>query len=442
MKPKLKVRFNLFLLGTACLLLPFSSFAQYVDTEDEAPPAIQTELAKEIFSIFSPAIVQVRVVTKNSQVKAAVGSGFFVQESSHIVTNFHVIHKFVVDPKQYAIEVVNNRGESYPATLRAIDVVNDLAVLAPIDKMPKTTTVIPTHVVTPSQGTHIFALGNPLDLGQTVIEGTYSGLIASSPYKRIHFSGSLNSGMSGGPCVDSAGNLIGVNVASAGDEVSFLVPADKVKALLVQAAGREGSEHFRSQMIQQLTRNQDVLTKEILRNKTKAANLGNYVVPTELIEKIRCWSDSRPDEGGRYQESYLTCSTEDGIFLSEDFNTGEVTIYHWLIEGRTVNSFQLNEMVSKRIRYPYAQFNGSQEDVTNFNCGWKYVETNGLQLQVHICLRAYKKILGLYDLHMTTISMNEPKTVLVSSLSVAGLVFENANAVIDHVLKELKWRSM
>ena len=52
------------------------------------------------------------------------------------------------------------------------------------------------------KGERIYAMGNPLDLGFTIVEGTYNGLVDKSYDERIHFSGAINPGMSGGPlCV-------------------------------------------------------------------------------------------------------------------------------------------------------------------------------------------------------------------------------------------------
>ena len=78
----------------------------------------------------------------------------------------------------------------------------------------------------------IYSLGNPHDLGMILVPGTYNGLQKYSFYPRIHFTGAVNAGMSGGPTVDAAGKVVGVNVASAGNQLGFLVPADALQALL------------------------------------------------------------------------------------------------------------------------------------------------------------------------------------------------------------------
>ena len=60
------------------------------------------------------------------------------------------------------------------------------------------------------QGATVYSLGNPHDLGLIVVPGTYNGLQKHSFYPRIHFTGAVNAGMSGGPTVDAAGKVVGV----------------------------------------------------------------------------------------------------------------------------------------------------------------------------------------------------------------------------------------
>src|SRR4029079_1182406 len=87
------------------------------------------------------------------------------------------------------------------------------------------------------KGERIYAMGNPLDLGFTIVEGTYNGLVDKSYDERIHFSGSINPGMSGGPVAASDGRVVGINVAKRldGEQVGFLVPAKYAAVLLERA---------------------------------------------------------------------------------------------------------------------------------------------------------------------------------------------------------------
>src|SRR5262249_59386101 len=87
------------------------------------------------------------------------------------------------------------------------------------------------------KGERLYSMGNPLDLGFTIVEGTYNGLVDRSYNERIHFSGAINPGMSGGPTVTADGHAVGINVSKqlGGELVSFLVPARFAATLLASA---------------------------------------------------------------------------------------------------------------------------------------------------------------------------------------------------------------
>jgi S1-C subfamily serine protease len=176
----------------------------------------------EIFKQFSEQVVKIEVVESGSGAKASVGSGFFATERGQIVTNYHVVSKLIHSPDRYRIDIVAASGQIGQAAVLAFDVIYDLAVLR-IDRAVKGFLRFETTPV--AQGTRLYSLGHPQDLGLTIVEGTYNGLLQHSLYPKVHFTGSLNPGMSGGPTVTPAGKVVGINVATEGEQISFLVPA-------------------------------------------------------------------------------------------------------------------------------------------------------------------------------------------------------------------------
>ena len=111
------------------------------------------------------------------------------------------------------------------------DVISDLAVLQhpqPSEDFFKISDS------TLDKGDIAYALGNPGDWGVIMVPGPTNGTVEHSYEDRVLFSGSLNPGMSGGPSLNGHGELIGVNVATAGSQLSFLVPVDKVVRLLAR----------------------------------------------------------------------------------------------------------------------------------------------------------------------------------------------------------------
>ena len=65
----------------------------------------------------------------------------------------------------------------------------------------------------PAQGARTYSVGHALDVGLTITEGVANGLVEDSFTPRIHYSGALNAGMSGGPALDARGSVVGVNVS-------------------------------------------------------------------------------------------------------------------------------------------------------------------------------------------------------------------------------------
>src|SRR5262245_18223722 len=74
-------------------------------------------------------LLQVRTLLKDQDSQASVGSGFVVDASGLVITNFHVVSQFALQPERYRLAFRMAQGRSGTAELLAIDVVHDLALL-------------------------------------------------------------------------------------------------------------------------------------------------------------------------------------------------------------------------------------------------------------------------------------------------------------------------
>ena len=138
------------------------------------------------------------------------GSGFAVDDGRRIVTNYHVVAPAVLYPRQYRLEYLASDGRTGALEVLAIDVRNDLAVVAAEGlELPP----LRLRVEIPAQGERAWSIGYPLNLGLTITEGVANGLVESSTEQRIHYTGAINGGMSGGPALDRRGRVYGVNVS-------------------------------------------------------------------------------------------------------------------------------------------------------------------------------------------------------------------------------------
>jgi S1-C subfamily serine protease len=150
--------------------------------------------------------------TRQERVAQGSGSGFIISSDGFIVTNHHVIENAA------AIKVSLADGRKVSAELKGSDPSTDIAVLKIYENSLKALSFANSdqlHV-----GQIAIAIGNPLGLQHTVTAGVVSALgrtLRASDGRLIddviQTDASLNPGNSGGPLVNSLGQVIGVNTA-------------------------------------------------------------------------------------------------------------------------------------------------------------------------------------------------------------------------------------
>jgi serine protease Do len=200
--------------------------ATEVDPEGNVPPQFRGTPFAPFFGQGQPQPHRVR----------GLGSGFVIDPSGYIVTNFHVAGR--ADD----IQVVFADGSRLPAKRIGGDERTDLALLKVEAPKPL------AHVQFGDSdqvrvGQWVLAVGNPFGLGGTVTSGIVSARsrdIGAGPYDDfLQIDAAINQGNSGGPTFDREGNVIGVNTAiyspnggSVG--LGFAIPANVVKKVVAE----------------------------------------------------------------------------------------------------------------------------------------------------------------------------------------------------------------
>lgn len=172
------------------------------------------------------------------------GSGSVLDRDGHILTNYHVVEG------AQEIRVTLASGESYDAALVGKDAPNDIAILQ-IPAPPKLLFPMPLGDSSRLRvGQLIFAIGNPFGLERTMTTGIISSLNRSLPSRSgrvmksiIQIDAALNKGNSGGPLLNSRGQLIGMNTAiasSTGENtgVGFAIPIATISRVAAQLIER------------------------------------------------------------------------------------------------------------------------------------------------------------------------------------------------------------
>jgi len=194
-----------------------------------------------------PAMVQVRVrraaepqvegeAPETPDERRSSGSGFLIRQDGYLITNEHVVADADL------IQVKLGDGRRFTGRLVGKDERVDLA-LVKIEA-----TGLPVAPLGDSNrlrvGEFVLALGHPFGLEQTVSFGIVSrkGMplqVASPGFDFIQTDAAVNPGNSGGPLVNMAGEVVGINsMAARNGTIGFAIPVNIVKGLLPQLASK------------------------------------------------------------------------------------------------------------------------------------------------------------------------------------------------------------
>jgi hypothetical protein len=400
-----------------------------------ALPAPIADPAQVLFEAAKDKVLKVRVVLNATRSQASVGSGFVVSADGLVVTNFHVVSTYLQRPADYTIEFTRHDGSRGPLRLINVDVVHDLALLR-MDSNQRGHFSL--HTGRMSKGERGFSIGNPHDLGLTIVEGTYNGFVLESLYEHIHFTGAINPGMSGGPAITRQGLVFGVNVARLvnAELVSFLVPVKYVRRLI--AAARDESASPQALLLRardQLVAEQEEYLSRLLAAGLPQVAIGPYRAPDRLGEFMRCWGRAEDEPNRKYRASVQNCSSEDSIFVFENVRTGSIDFEHVLLESRGLGWMRFYKLFEARFGSGVGNVAGVEEDFTEFRCGTEFVRSGGLPLRVALCIRAYKRLPGLYDFWLRAATVDRYDRGLLTTFSLSGVTYENGSRFVQRYLE-------
>ena len=414
-----------------------------------APSAPVSLSARKVYEQARSQLVQIRTVLKGRASQTSVGSGFFVTPQGHIVTNFHVVSEAALKPEQHDLVYVTADGREAPLVILQLDVLHDLALLRAGDATPAATggagrrfdALAFRPAAEPlAQGERIYSLGNPLDVGFAVTQGTYNGLVRRSFYPQIFFGGALSAGMSGGPALDEEGHVVGINVARRvdGEQVSFLVPAEFASALLARgkdAAPIRGPAY--AIVDEQLQKHQAALADRFVAQGWKEATHPRYRVPVPPDVFMRCWGTSTVSNTGGLDFERSDCVMDTRIFVGE-FTTGTISLRHEAYDGTKLGPLRFAARYSASFRNE-SFVRLSPQHQTKPRCTEDYIERDGLPLRAVVCMRAYKKLPQLYDVAVLVATLDQNEAGVQGRFDAQGVSFANAQRLAHHYLDAFRW---
>ncbi len=239
-----------------CLLIPAGGPAAAPASEPLWTESKDATMAPELARLndlmnnlalrLKPALVQVRVTGPAEPLpeghpqmapeegRKSSGSGFIIREDGYLITNAHVVDKAeriqvkLADGRRFEGRVIGQDGR---VDLALVKIAANGLPVAPLGDSNRLRV-----------GEFVLALGHPFGLEQTVSFGIVSRKgaplsVAAPGFDFIQTDAAVNPGNSGGPLVNMAGEVVGINsMAARNGSIGFAIPVNLVKGILPQLA--------------------------------------------------------------------------------------------------------------------------------------------------------------------------------------------------------------
>lgn len=221
---------------------PISDFkstvvTSYADSLETIRPAVVSVYSSKIVREQIPEILRQYGMRGTEQKQRGLGSGVIISTDGYIITNNHVVEE------ADELKVLLNDDREFKAKLIGTDPKTDVAVIKiDVENLPAATLADSSKL---RVGDIVFAIGNPLGVGQTVTMGIVSAinrrvriLDEVAGYEDfIQTDAAINQGNSGGALIDARGRLVGINSAiistSQGNiGIGFAIPINLASSIM------------------------------------------------------------------------------------------------------------------------------------------------------------------------------------------------------------------
>lgn len=413
-----------------CALAPIRGLAQL--------PIDSGQQAKHTMSTYKESIYQVRIINVDSNNARSYGSGFYIGNGHLLATNYHVVNSVLFEPENYRA-IIEVDGEEVPLHIEAVDAISDVAILSvPVKREP-----LILAKDEPARGERLYSVGNPHDLGMTIVEGNYNGLIDDRFFDQIHFSGALNPGMSGGPNLNARGEVVGLNVATRGNQVGFLVPVEKLHTLLANVdVGSKTTEQLQQDVGKQIQQATHYVVNELLLPEWPIEEMGSAKVVGKIHPDLHCWGDSDQNEDKHLLFIKRGCHSAASFPIYKTLTSGFVEYEFWHIQGDGWPEYSYYRELQKNVSHAHPGNKAGEDDVENYSCEVDVVtrEDDALKRKISYCTRPYKKFEGLYDVFYMGVTIDQSDKAIMEHYTLSGVSQSDANEFLERFIRQVSWQ--
>jgi serine protease Do len=409
-----------------------------------AAPQIMVPPDGGAYARLKPSLFTIEIHSGNREAKSSLGSGYLVSSDGLIATNYHVVESFIKDPIRNQLRARREASE-FPLALVQFDLVNDIALVRSAEAA-SAGKPLALAATPPSIGERIISFGNPEGLGMSLIEGNANGFATKGVVPRLLLSMPLNSGMSGGPILNSRDEVVGTNVSVQwmSNSLSFGVPVQALRDLL----SRPPLEITKDALQAETNRQIDAFEKKTafaLTSALDARAAGPALVvggarSRPLPEAFACWDNRQEFDREGVVKSQYGCDLQ---FTPALDTVGAIASVQIQIEhftsARSSYGFYGYLPVHAQSHQEVQPRAPGDPDLGPPECVSNRVRIGAETWKTTTCAVAFKASPGFFDIDVVATSLSRPREAIFVGLDFRGFRMKSALDLTKRFIENITW---
>ncbi|WP_157256683.1 S1C family serine protease [Methyloversatilis discipulorum] len=403
-------------------------------------PGVVEATPTRAFEAVAPALLSLRTHAPGNDKALSQGSAFLVDADGRAVTAFHVVKDTVEQPAERLLRYRTMDGEEGTASVLAVDLINDVAIIATDLKGRSHLRLPEGDVRLPRPGDTLYAFGDPLGLGMYMTAGSYGGPSAGSGRGRLRYGGALNPGMSGGPTVSADGALVGVNVSKVlfSEAIGFLSGIEGVNRIYREALAAPagaGQTDLRAVVAHRVKDHLDAFSAQIT-PPWKPVQLGTYHFHVPSSDNWICSArakDIKPDS--RYDRRGIGCRFVAGIEELDGRALTRVGISATYLAAIRLHPMHLASIVRTEVREARGWYDTRK--VVGQRCEDRTLKgaESAFPLRLIWCASPMRNTTDRYNFTITAVTQDDDDKALIVAFDVEGVSWQHGMTMTERLIK-------
>jgi serine protease Do len=209
------------------------------------------------------------------------------------------------------------------------------------------------------------------------------------------------------------------------------VPARFAAALLQRVREQGTAPDLRAEVVRQLITWRSAISDSLSRDGFRSTAVGPYRAPETVAPWFNCWANTNAGATPRPRASIssTTCTSDTGLFVASDLNTGVIQVSHSYVKTIDLNQFQLATLLTQHGQPRLTGGGSFRKWYTPERCHEDFVGAGVAPdrppLRAIWCARAYREFEGLYDVVLVAVTQDQGSEALVSRLSLQAIGYED-----------------